>query len=191
MILGQNNPTTCVKNNNGSGASGAPSAGNFDYPAGVWTNGTKLIVADGDNNRVLIWKKFPKSNFQPADVVLGQLDFTTNAKNNDGSGGDGVNPSQPSLNFPYYLIGNGSQVFVADNGNNRVLVWNNPENNFQPADVVLGQPNFTCGMRNNDGSGCVSGATSAKNLNDPRGFFVFKNQLVVTDGGNSRYLIFN
>jgi hypothetical protein len=191
LILGQNNSTTCVKNNNGSGASGAPSAGNFDYPAGVWTDGKRLVVADGNNNRVLIWKKFPKSSFQPANVVLGQLDFTTNAKNNDGSGGVGVNPSKPSLNFPYYLIGNGSQVFVADNGNNRVLVWNNPKKNFQPADVVLGQPNFTCGLRNNDGSGCVSGAASAKNLDNPRGFFVFKKQLVVTDGGNNRYLIFN
>jgi uncharacterized protein (DUF736 family) len=191
LVLGQNNSTTCVINNNGSGAAGAPSAANFDYPAGVWTDGKRLVVADANNNRVLIWREFPKRSFQPANVVLGQLDFTTNAKNNDGSGGVGVNPSQPSLSFPYYLIGNGSQLFVADNSNSRVLVWNNPKRNFQPADVVLGQPNFTCGVHNNDGTGCVSGAASAKNLYNPRGFFIFKNQVVVTDGGNSRYMIFN
>jgi hypothetical protein len=191
LVLGQNNSTTCVTNNNGSGAAGAPSAANFDYPAGVWTDGKKLVVADADNNRVLIWKKFPKSSFQPANVVLGQLNFTTNAKDNDGSGGVGANPNHSGLDFPYYLISNGSQLFVADEGNNRVLVWNNPKSNFQHADVVLGQPNFTCGVRNNDGTGCVSGATSAKNLSEPRGFFIFKKQLVVTDGSNHRYLIFN
>jgi hypothetical protein len=46
-------------------------------------------------------------------------------------------------------------------------------------------------VHNNDGTGCVSGAASAKNLYNPRGFFIFKNQVVVTDGGNSRYMIFN
>jgi uncharacterized protein (DUF736 family) len=192
LVLGQNNPSTCVKNNDGTGVSGAPSAANFRYPAGVWTNGTKLVVADGANNRVLIWKKFPHSNFQPADIVLGQLDFTTNAKNNDGMGGVGVNPSQASLNFPYYLNSNGSQLFVADNENNRVLVWNNfPGANFKTADVVLGQPSFNCGVKNNDGSGCVSGAASANNLHSPQGLFVSNTRLVVTDGFNSRYLTYD
>ncbi len=191
LVLGQNNSTTCVNNNNGTGASGAPSAANFDYPAGVWTDGTKLIVADADDNRVLIWKRFPKSAFQPADIVLGQVDFTTKSKNNDGTGGVGVNPSRPSLSFPYYLLSNGSQLFVADASNNRVLVWNKfPKANFQPADVVLGQPSFTCGVKNNDGTGCVSGATSASNFYEPQGFFLYKNQLIVTDGFNSRYLIY-
>ena len=35
-------------------------------------------------------------------------------------------------------------LFVADTQNNRVMVWNTlPTKNNQPADFVLGQPNFT------------------------------------------------
>jgi hypothetical protein len=76
--------------------------------------------------------------------------------------------------------------------NNRILVWNTfPTQNFAAADVVLGQPNFTCGVQLNDGTGCVSGAASAKNLKMPTGVYQSPgNKLIVTDGGDSRYLIF-
>ena len=191
IVLGQNNFTTCVGLNNGTGASGAPSAANFSYPAGVWTDGTRLVVTDEDENRVLIWKKFPKKNFQPADIVLGQPDFTSDAVNNNGSGGSGL-PSAKNMNMPYDgVFSNGTQLFVDDQKNQRILVWNTfPTSNFQPADVVLGQPNFTCGVRDNDGTGCTQGAPSANNLDDPTGIFQTANQLVVTDG-NGRYLIYN
>ncbi len=46
-------------------------------PQGVWIQGSKLFVADTQNNRVLIWNTIPTQNNQPADVVLGQPDFTT------------------------------------------------------------------------------------------------------------------
>ena len=39
------------------------------------TPGGKLIVADSNNNRVLIWNSIPTTNGAPADVVLGQGDF--------------------------------------------------------------------------------------------------------------------
>ena len=77
IVLGQNNLNTCVTLNNGTGASGAPSAANFSYPAGVWTDGKRIVVTDEDESRVLIWEKFPKKNFQPADIVLGQPNFTS------------------------------------------------------------------------------------------------------------------
>jgi hypothetical protein len=54
---------------------------------------------------------------------------------------------------------------------------------------VLGQPNFTCGVPNNDGTGCHQGLPSANNLQDPTGVFQIKNKLIVTDG-NARYLIY-
>ncbi len=90
IVLGQGNLTTCSPLNNGTGSSGPPSAANFSYPAGVWTDGKRLVVTDEDESRVPIWEKFPKKNFQKADIVLGQPDFTSNVIDNNGSGGSGV-----------------------------------------------------------------------------------------------------
>jgi hypothetical protein len=191
IVLGQNNFNTCVELNNGTGSMGAPTAANFSYPAGVWTDGKRIVVTDEDENRVLIWSKFPKKNFQPADIVLGQPDFTSNVENNNGSGGSGL-PSAKNMDMPYDgVFSNGTQLFVDDRMNNRILVWSTfPTANFTPADVVLGQNSFTCGVSNNDGIGCTSGTASAKNLSQPTGIFQSGNQLIVTDG-NSRYLIYN
>src|SRR5262249_31148775 len=56
------------------------------------------------------------------------------------------NPTYPrrcfaTLNFPRFALSDGKRLFVADAGNDRVLVWNSiPTHNGQPADVVLGQP---------------------------------------------------
>ena len=41
------------------------------------TNSTRLLVADTNNSRVLVWLTFPTTNGQAADFVLGQPDFTT------------------------------------------------------------------------------------------------------------------
>ncbi len=192
IVLGQNNLTTCVLLNNGSGVAGAPSDANFSYPAGVWTDGKKLVVTDEDESRVLIWNSFPKNNFQPADIVLGQPNFTTNVINNNGSGGTG-SPSAKNMNMPYDgVFSNGTQLFIDDQKNQRILIWNTfPTTNFQPADVVLGQPNFGCGVENNDGTGCTGGSPSAANLSNPTGIVQVGNQLIVADGGNNRFLIYN
>ena len=192
IVLGQNNLTTCVTLNSGSGVSGAPSAANFSYPAGVWTDGKRLVVTDEDENRVLIWNSFPKKNFQPADIVLGQPNFTSNVINNNGSNVTG-SPSAKNMNMPYDgVFSNGTQLFIDDQKNQRILIWNTfPTTNFQPADVVLGQPNFSCGVRNNDGTGCTGGSASAVNLDDPTGIVQVGNQLIVADGGNNRFLIYN
>jgi hypothetical protein len=192
IVLGQNNFTTCVTLNDGTGTSGSPSSANFSYPAGVWTDGTRLVVTDEDESRVLIWKTFPKKNFQPADIVLGQPNFTTNVINNNGSNATG-SPSAKNMNMPYDgVFSNGTQLFVDDQKNQRILIWNTfPTSNFQQADVVLGQPNFTCGVENNDGTGCTGGSPSANNLSNPTGIVQIGNQLIVADGGNNRFLIYN
>jgi hypothetical protein len=123
--------------------------------------------------------------------VLGQPNFSSDVINNNGSGGSGL-PSANNMNMPYDgVFSNGTQLFVDDQKNNRILVWNTfPTTSSTPADVVIGQPNFTCGVANNDGSGCTEGTASASNLSDPTGVFQTGNQLIVTDG-NSRYLIYN
>jgi len=54
---------------------------------------------------------------------------------------------------------------------------------------VLGQPNFTCSVFNDDGL-CNEGSPSANNLADPSGIIQIGNQLIVTDE-NGRLLIYN
>ena len=54
------------------------SANGMRSPSGVATDGKVLVVSDTDNNRILIWNSLPKANGQPADVVIGQPDFTHN-----------------------------------------------------------------------------------------------------------------
>lgn len=115
-------------------------------PNAVATDGTILAVADTDNNRVLIWFSIPTSNQQPADVVVGQPDFKT-VTPNTGTGDPRV-PGQKTLRGPEGVWIQDGRLFVADTGNDRVLIWNRiPRENFAPADIVLGQKDFGTGAQ--------------------------------------------
>src|SRR5262249_47250741 len=107
----------------------------MSLPLGVASDGKIVAVADTANNRVLIWRSIPASMGQPADIVLGQKDFTT-------LGPVVVNAS--TFRAPHGVWIQNGKFFVADTQNNRVLIWNSiPTQNNQPADLVLGQANFT------------------------------------------------
>ena len=112
------------------------SATGLRAPTGVATDGKILVVSDTDNNRVLIWNSLPKSNGQPADVVIGQADFTHNATSSP--------PTQTSMRGPEGVWLSNGKLFVADTQDNRILIYNKvPTSNNAAADVVIGQPNFT------------------------------------------------
>mgnify|MGYP000512723081 CR=1 FL=1 len=135
VILGQDDIQ-----NTGRNSGKEVNASSLMYPSGIWTDGNKLIVADAWNHRVLIWNSMPKSNGQPADVVIGQPDFQGNQPNVDGIG---KSPSAQTLNWPYGVTVFKGKLFIADTGNRRVLVFDSiPENNFAKADHVIGKPNF-------------------------------------------------
>ena len=119
--------------NMNSSTSGTSST-SLNYPSDAFTNGTIVAVADGGNNRVLIWNSVPSSNGTAADVVIGQPDMTSNSA----AGGASGMSSPDSVK-----ILNG-KLFVSDAGNCRVLIWNTiPTTDGQPADVVIGQPDMT------------------------------------------------
>ncbi|MBI4358319.1 MAG: NHL repeat-containing protein, partial [Candidatus Omnitrophica bacterium] len=111
-------------------------------------------------------------NFQEADVVVGQPDFTTS------SSGSGA----AKLNSARAVFSDGKRLFVADRSNHRILIWNKiPTSNGTPADVVVGQPDF----------GTVSSGTTQIKFNTPRGVFFDGQRLFVADTFNSRVLIWN
>ncbi len=169
LVLGQSSFTGSVA---GLGRSG------LDGPGGVWTDGTRVIVADTGNSRVLIWNSFPAGNGAPADVVLGQGDFDT---------GTTVNPPTPSsLGFPVAVFSDGSRLYVVDASMNRVLIWNEiPTENGMPADVFVGQTSGVVGASN-------AGATGPNDLglSFPTDVTVAGGSLFVTDSENSRVMVF-
>lgn len=188
VVLGQNTFSTCMRNDDDQNGvdDGQPSARTLRRPEGVWTDGERLAVADTGNNRVLIWSKFPTSNFQPADIVLGQSSLHGWAANDDNQDSSEDNtPTARTLDGPRRIASNGVQLAVADS-NNRVLVWNRfPASNFQPADRVLGQASFTENYANGS-----SGRVTEKTLYGPHGVAFHQDTLLVTDTNNARVLVF-
>ena len=90
-------------------------------------------MADASNNRVLIWNAIP-TLYEPANVVVGQGSMTV--------GNPGTTSS--NLSNPKGVYSDGTNLFVADQANNRILVWNPiPTANGAAAGAVLGQPNMT------------------------------------------------
>ena len=132
VILGQE-----AIEDSGRNAGGGVTASTLHYPSGIWSDGQRLIVADAWNHRVLIWHQLPTNTAQPADVVLGQPNFTTNLPNVTGVGSD---PTAQSMHWCYGVWSDGTQLWVADTGNRRVLYYDKiPTEHYTPADKVIGK----------------------------------------------------
>ncbi len=173
IVLGQAGLSSCAANDaaqNGTDTTNA-TARTLDAPRDVWSDGTRIVVADSGNNRVLIWNAVPTSNFAAADVVVGQTDAVSNLPGT----------TQVIMNNPRSVVSNGNQLFVDDFTNNRVLIWNvMPDKNGAPANTVLGQPDFQ-----SRGTG-----TSVTMLARPSGALLSDTTLFVTDEINNRVLTY-
>jgi len=164
IVLGQDRPDTSTP---------GTSATRMNQPVGVATDGTRLFVAEWGNNRILIYNRIPTAEGVPADVVIGQPNFTSS----------GFAAGQASLRRPNGVASDGRRVFIADTLNNRVLLYNSiPTQNGANADVVLGQSNFTAFGRS---------PAAANTLYDPMSVTTDGQRLIVTDFGNNRVLIYN
>ena len=88
------------------------------------TDGTRLVVTDTNNNRVLIWTEFPTSNAEPADIIL--------------QGGSNANPSKSNIQWPWGVWTDGRRLAVASTRTGSILIWNSfPTRDSQPADLLL------------------------------------------------------
>src|SRR5208283_3332687 len=100
----------------------------------------RLWVADTENNRVLGWSSLAAfSSHAPADVVIGQPDFTSNSCNEGGV-------SAASLCAPTGVAVDGAgNLYMADKSNARVLEYDHPFSSGKSAglgaDRVFGQSN--------------------------------------------------
>ena len=173
LVLGQANLTSCAANRGAT----APTAATLDHPGDAWSDGTRLVVADSGNDRVLIWNAFPTAADKAADRVIGSTALTT-----VGSGSD----DRYGLIDPASVSSNGNQIFVADTGHHRVLVWDGfPTTSGAPAGRVLGQADLTSVDANR------GDPNAARNtLSGPQGVRAFDGFLIVADTGNSRELLY-
>jgi hypothetical protein len=128
-----------------------------------------LVVTDTGNNRVLIWNAtlhgntLPGSTYYPPDVVVGQPDFNSGSVNQGNTA-----PSAGTLNHPTSAAIANGMLFVVDEKNNRVLIWNTvPTTNGVLADIELGQlaQNTTLGnCSSNTGPTAYCFTTSQPNI---------------------------
>ncbi len=180
------------------------SASSFRGPQGVWIQDGRLYVADTQNHRVLIWRSMPTKNNQQADIVLGQPNFTT-APEPDLTRLSTAAKANNLLN-PVAVTSDGKHLFVTDLGFQRVLIWNSiPDSNTQPADVVVGEPDTDTTIEGGNDVKKMCSPTGAQDANGndiyptmcastlsfPRFALSDGTRLYIADGGNDRVLIFN
>lgn len=162
----------------GRNGKGEPGPSTFNVPTGIALADGALAVADAWNHRVLIWLALPENPNDPANVVLGQEDFT-GALANRGSD----RPRADTLNWCYGVAIGAGKLFIADTGNRRVLVWDGiPTRNGTPADLVLGQRDFTTRDEN------AGGEPGALGMRWPHGIAFVDGSILVADAGNNRVM---
>jgi hypothetical protein len=178
-----------------------PKADNLSNPVSVTSDGIRLYVSDLGHSRVLIWNSIPIQNGAPADIALGQPDLTSYTSNNSSklcasngtdTSGNLTYPDRCSttLSFPRYALSDGRRLFVADGGNDRVLVYNSiPTQAGQAADIVLGQLDDLLNQVSDYAN--PGDRSSAVQLRTPLSLAWDGGNLYVSDPFNRRLMIFS
>jgi hypothetical protein len=175
LAIGQASLTTNVSGPDALHLTSPPDDSGPRDPIGdVYSDGTVVAVADGEANRVLLWSQLPATSGVNWDIVLGQGSATSSTA---GAGASG-------LNAPRGVWTDGQVLLVADTLNNRVLLWTSmPTVNAQPADVVLGQPDFD--------SVAAPDPPTPSSMNQPADVFFDGERLFVSDAQNNRVMVWN
>ncbi|MDQ0340941.1 hypothetical protein J2S00_003781 [Caldalkalibacillus uzonensis] len=149
----------------------------FYWPYGfAYVNGW-FYVADTGNRRILGWKGIPEDGQVP-DLILGQPHGYVNGENR----GKGVGVD--TFRWPHALAGDERTLFVADAGNHRVLGYTPPPDMDRPADLVLGQKNFTESFE------LPHVPQGPRRLRFPYGISLSGGLLAVADTANNRVLLY-
>lgn len=178
FFLGQTDGTT-----NGSGTSAGTLSAPRDAALFIEELGTgPIYVADTGNNRVLGWSQAAQlASAMPAELVLGQVDFTSGSCNQGNPG-----PDDQTLCAPTGVaVDSSGNLWVADSGNNRALRFDDPFGTGDAtADRVLGQAGFLSADCNGP-----TATVGASVLCGPEGVALGPNgEVYVADTGNSRVL---
>ena len=164
-----------------AGAAQGCTASRLSLPRSAYiTRQGQLIVADTNNNRVLIWDSLGDGGpVGSARVVIGQEDKAICADRPT---------SDQTLNEPSSVWSDGVKLIVADRRNHRVLIWTSiPTGDFMAADLVIGQQFPEDNLPNAGLS-----APTASTLSQPISVDVSETgQMAVVDRNNNRVLVWN
>ncbi len=117
---------------------------------------------------------------QNANVVIGHQVFTSGVPND-------IPANSNTAYLPVAVNYDGTYLFVCDNTNNRILIYNGiPGSNNASANAVIGQPDFIS-IQPNQGSA----TPGANTLDDPNDVFSNGTTLFVADTANNRILIYS
>ena len=109
-------------------AGGSTAGSSLASPVSVAFDGKHLFVGDGALHRVLVWDGLPSGDNQPPAVILGQGGIA--------SALDGERVGSDMVGVPGALASDGTNLFVADTANRRILV-------FSPGDMALASNQLT------------------------------------------------
>ncbi len=160
----------------------------LNYPGGLVYDpiSDNLYVADTNNNRVMVFDASTSTidatttYGENAEYVFGQTDFT--------SGGGGIAQNELSSPFGLSYDPTTSRLFISDEGNNRVMVFDASTSTIdatttygEDAENVLGAPDFITN---------VGGGTTQDKLNAPSGlsYDLTSDRLFVADTNNNRVI---
>jgi hypothetical protein len=152
-------------------------ATNFHRPTALCSYQSKLVLSDRRNKRLLIYNSPPANGTISPDIILGASNMTDLP-----FGSPGSSSFEDALGVNCNSDG---KLVVSDRVYNRVLIWNSfPTTDNQPADVVLGQPDFVS-------SGLRDGAPSASKFMGPNCAKILNRKLYVCDSEANRILYWN
>ncbi|MBL4698570.1 MAG: NHL repeat-containing protein [Phycisphaerales bacterium] len=150
--------------------SAVPASDTMYAPRGVWFDDERLIVSDSGNHRILIWNSIPTTDHAPADIVLGQPDFSE----------EGIK----LFHLPTGVAVINGKFIVADSWHHRLLIWDSiPESNDTPPDHIIGQASID-DVEPNRGNL----EATRDGFYWPYGFGVAGGRFFVADTGNRRVL---
>jgi hypothetical protein len=125
IVLGQPDFLSNENNNDTDEEGNAIASARTIYGAyeGIHSNGQQIFVADSDNNRVLIWNSWPAENYQAADMVLGQSNFSNTAVNDSDQDGVSDTMTDATFSYPAGVFIQGSTLVVSDEENARIMLF--------------------------------------------------------------------
>jgi hypothetical protein len=144
----------------------------LNTPRSITEKNGKVYIADGANNRVLVYNTRPQTDGLGADLVVGQSDFLSNANITAGNRFQGVQG----------ISSDNTHLYISQWTSSRVSAI--PLNTLDTGVAHLGQPNENASTANN-------GGISASAINASAGNIVYGDKVIVVDATNNRVLIYN